>query len=71
MLASLVGALRPRPRTPAFAWMVRLGAPLILRTDPEPALYGRYCIPARLTTEGFAFAFPSLPEALADLYARR
>jgi NAD dependent epimerase/dehydratase family enzyme len=51
--------------------MVRLGAPLILRTDPELALYGRYCVPARLTEAGFAFAFPTLPEALADLCARR
>jgi hypothetical protein len=28
--------------------MVRLGAPLFLRTDPELALYGRYCISRRL-----------------------
>ncbi|QDU08950.1 hypothetical protein [Gimesia aquarii] len=33
---------------PAANWMVRVGAPLVLRTDPELALYGRYCISRRL-----------------------
>ena len=33
---------------PAFEWMVRIGAPLFMRTDPELALYGRYCVPTRL-----------------------
>jgi hypothetical protein len=33
--------------------MVRLGAPLIFRTDPELALYGRYVMPERLLKEGF------------------
>lgn len=54
---------------PATAAMVRLGAPLVLRTDPELALYGRYVIPKRLTNEGFEFRFPTLDAALADLYA--
>jgi len=52
---------------PAFAWMVRLGAPLMMQTDPELALYGRYLIPARLRDEGFEFKFPELRDALADL----
>jgi len=54
---------------PAMAWMVRIGAPLVLRTDPELALYGRYCVPRRLLDEGFTFDFPDLDAALADLYA--
>ena len=54
---------------PAFGWMVRIGAPLLLRTDPELALYGRYVIPARLRDEGFEFRFPQLSDALADLLA--
>ena len=54
---------------PAFAWMVRLGAPLLMRTDPELALYGRYLISARLRDEGFDFRFPELSDALADLFS--
>lgn len=56
---------------PAQGWMVRLGAPLLLRTDPELALYGRYCVSRRLPEEGFSFAFPDLEAALADLYQGR
>lgn len=52
---------------PAFAWLVRLAAPLVLRTDPELALYGRFVIPQRLQDEGFDFQFPRLEQALADL----
>lgn len=55
---------------PAFAWMVRIGAPLLLRTDPELALYGRYVVSRRLREEGFAFRFPSLDAALRDLLGR-
>jgi uncharacterized protein (TIGR01777 family) len=53
---------------PAARWMVRLGAPLLLRTDPDLALYGRYCISRRLREEGFEFQFPALAPALRDLY---
>lgn len=52
---------------PAFSWMVRIGAPLVMRTDPELALYGRYVVSKRLEQEGFAFRFPYLEEALRDL----
>ena len=55
---------------PAFEWMVRIGAPLVLRTDPELALYGRYVIPQRLMNEGFSFQFAKLDSALKDLYDR-
>lgn len=56
---------------PAFSWMVRLGAPLVLRTDPELALYGRYVVPGRLREDRFEFNFPQLDGALRDVYARR
>ncbi len=56
---------------PAFEWMVRLGAPLVLRTDPELALYGRYVSSKRLAAEGFAFQYPQLEAALKDLYGAR
>ena len=52
---------------PALEWMVRIGAPLVLRTDPELALYGRYVVPTRLLAEGFMFDFAELPAALDDL----
>jgi NAD dependent epimerase/dehydratase family enzyme len=55
---------------PALEWMVRIGAPLFLRTDPELALYGRYVVSKRLADEGFAFQFPELEPALRDLYDR-
>ena len=55
---------------PAFEWMVRLGAPLLMRTDPELALYGRYVISRRLRDEGFEFRFPDLNGALRDLLQR-
>ena len=56
---------------PAMSWMVRLGAPLILRTDPDLALYGRYCVSRRLREEGFEFTFPDVASALRDLYGSR
>lgn len=52
---------------PAFSWMVRLGAPLFMRTDPELVLYGRYVLPQRLLDEEFEFDYPNLEEALRDL----
>lgn len=53
---------------PAMEWMVRIGAPLIMRTDPELALYGRYCVSRRLREENHTFTFPDLPSALQNLY---
>jgi len=52
---------------PASEWMVRVGAPLVMNTDPEMILYGRYLQPKRLLEEGFEFKFPNLEGALADL----
>lgn len=56
---------------PAFEWMVRIGAPLFLRTDPELALYGRYVVSKRLAELGFAFRFPELQEAFKNLTGSR
>ena len=63
-------ALRMPIGLPAASWMVRMGAPLVMRTDPELALYGRYCISRRLREEGFPFRFPDLADALQNLYAK-
>jgi len=54
----------------AFAWVVRIGAPFFLRTDPELVLDGRYVIPKRLMDEGFEFRFAELEPALKGLYDR-
>jgi len=55
---------------PATSWMVRIGAPLFMRTDPDLALFGRYVISKRLAEERFDFQYPHLKEALADLLTR-
>ena len=52
---------------PAARWMVRIGAPLLMRTDPDLAILGRYCEPRRLLDEGFAFDFDDVETALRDL----
>lgn len=52
---------------PAFEWMVRIGAPLFFRTDPELVLYGRYVQSRRLAERGFEFVHPTLTSALKDL----
>lgn len=52
---------------PAPEWLVRIAAPLVLHTDRELALYGRYVVPRRLMEERFEFRFPQLPKALTDL----
>jgi uncharacterized protein (TIGR01777 family) len=54
---------------PAPTWMVSLGAPLLFGTDPELALYGRYCISRRLADEGFDFSYPTLEPALQAIYS--
>lgn len=54
---------------PATEWMVRIGAPLFLRTDPELALYGRYVISLRLKEAGFQFRYPKLEDALSEIYS--
>ena len=56
---------------PATAWMVRIGAPLIFRTDPKLALYGRYVMPKRLIDESFDFEFPELGHALKEILTKR
>ncbi|MBC7968485.1 MAG: DUF1731 domain-containing protein [Fuerstia sp.] len=66
-MRTLRRAVRMPIGLPAFTWMVRIGAPLLMRTDPELALYGRYVISKRLKQEGFQFSFPNLAEALSDL----
>ena len=56
---------------PAFEWMVRIGAPIIFKTDPELALYGRYVIPQRLIDEGFEFEYPDLAQGLKNCVSKK
>jgi uncharacterized protein (TIGR01777 family) len=62
-------AMRMPIALPATAWMVKIGAPLFMRTDANLALTGRYVVPKRLLQEGFEFRYPRLREALDDLIA--
>ncbi len=66
-MRALRQAMRIPIGLPAPAPLVRLGAPLLMRTDPDLALYGRYCIPRRLTEEGFDFEHPEINAALRDV----
>jgi len=70
-MRTLRRALRMPIGLPAYSWMVRLGAPLFLRTDPDLALYGRYVVSKRLHEEQFEFQFPQLGAAFEDLLKRR
>lgn len=54
---------------PAPRIMVPIGAAL-MRTDPELALYGRFCVSRRLSEDGFEFKFPEIDEAMQDLFSR-
>ena len=69
-MQALRKAVRMPIGLPAFKWMVRIGAPLLMRTDPELAIYGRYCVPRRLLEEGFTFEFEEIEPALQDLCKR-
>lgn len=53
------------PKTPAP--LVKLGAYLVMRTDPSLALSGRNCLPQRFLDHGFTFSHANLKGALHDL----
>lgn len=52
---------------PSPAPLVRLGAYLLMRTEPDLALTGRNCVPKRLLEHGFEFRHVNLEDALRDL----
>lgn len=54
---------------PATRWMVELGA-WLLRTESELPLKSRRVAPARLLESGFAFRWPTWPEAARELCRR-
>lgn len=67
-MRELRGAVGMPIGLPASSWMVRIGAKLLLRTDPELALYGRYVYSKRLEQAAFEFCLPTIREALQDLW---
>jgi uncharacterized protein (TIGR01777 family) len=54
---------------PAAKWMLEIGA-FLLQTETELILKSRRVVPSRLLREGFAFQFPTWPEAVSDLCDR-
>lgn len=54
---------------PATESMLELGA-FVLRSETELILKSRRVVPTKLTQSGFAFQFPTWPEAARDLCAR-
>ena len=54
---------------PAARWVLEAGA-VLMRTDTELVLKSRRVVPGRLLEAGFEFAYPTWPEAAADLVAR-
>lgn len=52
---------------PAPAPFVKLGAYLIMKTEPDLALTGRNCIPKRLQEQKFDFKYTDLEAALKDI----
>ena len=54
---------------PASAWMLETGT-WLLRSETELVLKSRRVVPGRLAQHGFAFEFPTWPEAARDLCRR-
>jgi uncharacterized protein len=54
---------------PASAWMLEIGT-WLLRSETELILKSRRVVPGRLGQHGFAFDFPSWPDAARDLCRR-
>ena len=68
-MAELRRAMRAPIGLPAARWMAEVGA-FALRTDTELLLKSRRVVPLRLLRAGFAFDYPSWPEAAANLLGR-
>ncbi len=70
-MRALRRALRIPVGLPAPAWLVRIAAPLLLHTDPDLALYGRYVVSQRLQEDNFQFHYADLKYAISDLMSIR
>jgi len=65
-LRALRSAWGARLGLPATRWMLEAGA-FVFGTETELVLKSRRVVPGRLLDSGFAFEFPTWPEAAADL----
>ncbi len=54
---------------PAATWMLEIGT-FLMRTESELVLKSRQVIPTRLQSAGFAFEYPTWPQAAHDLVTR-
>ncbi len=53
---------------PAPGWLLKVGA-VMIRTETELILKSRWVIPERLTAAGFTFKYPSLSDALQNIFS--
>lgn len=61
-----------RPWSPPVpVWAIRLGAALIMRSEPELVLRSRRGIPKRFLDAGFSFQHPILRSAVEDVVGRK
>ena len=66
-MRTLRSVLRRPWAPPAPAFLLRIVAPLVMKTDASLVLEGQYAVPARLLAEGFRFKAPRLISALTAL----
>ncbi|MFL0410862.1 epimerase [Microbacterium paludicola] len=69
-MAAVRRAVGARVAFPMPRWMLEIGA-ILIRTETELVLKSRWVVPERLEAAGFAFAWPELGGALADIARRR
>lgn len=69
-MRALCHALKRPMGLPMPAPLLHVGA-FVLGTTPHALLEGHFCVPRRLLDAGFAFCYPALGAALADLLAER
>jgi NAD dependent epimerase/dehydratase family enzyme len=70
LMRTLRRAVGARVGLPAFRWMLE-PAMAVLRTEPELVLKSRWVLPQRLLDAGYAFAWPALEPAIADVLRPR
>jgi uncharacterized protein (TIGR01777 family) len=66
-MRTLRSVLRRPWSPPVPRWMLKIVAPVVMRTDPSILLEGQFCVPAALQRAGFEFTHPKLAGALGDL----